>query len=67
MEDNEKIIEDYLQRTGQSYQDLMGGLHDYGYDKIIELATRANKENKKITWKQDPDLIDGSSFVIEDL
>jgi len=66
MEDD-KIIEDYLQRTGQSYQDLMGGLHDFGYAKIIELAARANKENKKITWKQDPDLIDGSSFVIEDL
>jgi len=65
--DSEKIIEEYLQRTGQSYQDLMGGLHDFGFDKILELATKANVENKKIVWKEDPELIDGSSFVLQNL
>ncbi len=58
----------YLTRTGQTYQDVMGGAVAYGEEYIIEqLIPKALKDNKKIVWKEDTDNIDEVLFSFEEI
>lgn len=51
-------LEEYLKKTGQTFQELMSGSVQYGPDFILnELVVTAIKDNKKIVWK--PKLVDG--------
>ena len=62
---NAEIINEYSIKTGQSFQDLFGGGFSYGWDFIInELIPRALKENKKIIWKDDPNVCDGTTYSL---
>jgi hypothetical protein len=60
------MIEKYLEMTGQTRQELFAGESCYGYDFIVnELIPQAIKENKKIVWKDEPDLgLDAMSFEL---
>ena len=67
--DIQKDIDQYLARTGQTFQELMSGAEAFGDNKIHELVIQANKENKKIVWHddQDPEAIDVMSFSLENV
>ena len=61
-------IDKYLARTGETFQELMSGAHAFGIEKISEMVAKANRENKKIVWHDDPELsIDAMSYSFEDL
>jgi hypothetical protein len=49
------IIDEYLERTGQTEQELYSGAHQYGMAFIHDLVEQALKEDKKIVWYDDPD------------
>lgn len=65
----EKNIDLYLQKTGQTRQELMAGGQAYGAEYIInELLPKALKENKKIVWKDEFEKgIGAMSFTLQDL
>lgn len=66
---DEQNIKDYLEKTGQSRQELYAGSQAYGVGFIIqELIPRALKENKKIVWKDLPEKgIGAMSYSFQDL
>lgn len=49
MDANAKI-DKYLEQSGQTFQELMGGLCFFGMPKIESLVDQALQENKKIIW-----------------
>jgi hypothetical protein len=54
-------VEQYLEKTGQEFKDLMAGAATYG-PAFIEntLVPKALEENKKIVWV--PDLVEGEDL-----
>ena len=62
-------IDLYLEKTGQSRQDLLAGAQAFGVQFIYDnLIPRALKENKKIVWKDEPSKgLDAVSYTLEDI
>lgn len=54
-------VDKYLEITGQTFQEIMGGAATFGPTFILdELIPKAITEKKKIIWI--PDLIDGQDL-----
>jgi len=56
--EEKEILNEYMQVTGQTFQELMGGSQAFGWDFIVDLMKKALEKNKKIVWfyKSDTDL-----------
>ena len=64
----QEIINEYLDRTGQTKQDLYGGAEFFGMEFIADLVQKALQENKKIVWKDEPQTgIGAMSYSLEDI
>ena len=63
-----ETIYNYLQMTGQSFQELMGGAHSYGFPFIEALAAQCVGEKKRIVWKDEWEIgYDAISYTLEDI
>lgn len=67
--DTASLVNEYIEKTGQTKQELLAGGEAYGYTFIFnELLPQALKENKKIVWKTEPEKgIGAMSYTLQDI
>ena len=44
------ILKKYCERTGQTFKEVMSGATFFGIDKVLELVTEAESQNKVLAF-----------------
>ena len=63
-----EVLEEYMNRTGDSRQEALAGISYYGIARVLELLAEANTNNKKLVYfyaSEEDQLADKLSYKFE--